>query len=245
MPRDEKINPSWIRKFRRALIAAGLRHGSCYPWHRVESAFHVLVAEFLLRRTTRKAVAGVFPTILRRFPDERQLARANSRQIWAVIRRTGLRHRAAELGRLGRVLTEQGGVRAQRNDLLSLPSVGPYIADAVLLYGFRQRWFPLDQNVQRVLMRTTFGRNPEKRLRPYDDAALAKVAQAITGRLDSADLTDVHQGILYIAWEFCRATPACRLCPISPLCRYSKAQAMAPAAPSYRHVGHPPPLTRP
>ncbi|ABG05168.1 HhH-GPD [Rubrobacter xylanophilus DSM 9941] len=212
-----------------SLAALGIERGYSYPWHRAEEPFRVLLAEYLLRRTTRKVVARVYERVLSRYPSAAALATARDEDLWAVAREAGLRRRTLQLIEIARQIVQQGGVQPSRERLLDLPFVGPYIADAVLLYSFNERVFPLDNNVQRVLYRVMQGTHPPKSMDPYRDKALEQIADVLTKNLDAVRLRHLHQGILVVAWEVCRAAPICRACTLRTLCLYST-QSDVPAS---------------
>jgi adenine-specific DNA glycosylase len=79
------------------LTALGIERGYSYPWHRAEEPFRVLLAEYLLRRTTRKVVARVYERILDRYPSAAALAEAREEDLWEVAREAGLRRRTLQL----------------------------------------------------------------------------------------------------------------------------------------------------
>ena len=66
---------------------------------------------------------------------------------------------------------------ATRPALLRLPFVGPYAADAVLLYAFEQALFPLDRGVQRTVRRAVLGNVESPPPDPYRDVELAAVTR--------------------------------------------------------------------
>jgi A/G-specific adenine glycosylase len=181
----------------------------------------VLLAEYLLKRTTRRVVARVYKKVLERYPNAAALASAREEDLWEVAREAGLRRRTLQLIEIAKQVVWRGGVEASRERLLDLPYVGPYIADAVLLYSFEERVFPLDNNVQRVLYRVMRGVHPPKKMDPYRDKTLRQIVGALTEDLDSLQLRHLHQGVLVVAWEVCRAVPICRACTLRTLCLYS------------------------
>ena len=204
------------------LERAGKVHGYAYPWHKTKDPFKLLVAEFFLRRTTRKVVARVFPRVLNRYPTASLLARAHEGELLRLTYETGLRRRSRQLIELARAVLKNGGLRPDRKLLQSLPSIGSYIADAVLLYGYGVKSFPLDRNVQRVLTRVVNGNEPKGKVDAYNDGELFTAVHLLTGKVNAATTRDIHQGALYVAWTYCRSRPRCAPCPLVRACRYVK-----------------------
>lgn len=209
-----------LRDLRESLLRVGSSHGNLYPWHQTQEPFHLLIAEFFLRRTTRTVVARVFPRMLQKYPTVESLAGADPEDVWNIAREAGLKQRTMRLPQVAKAVLEQGGIRPDRDAILSLPSVGPYIADAILLYAFNSPAFALDSSVQRVLCRAVTGADPKKNSDPYKDKVLLGTVTVLTVGLESADLRNLHQGLLYIAWGFCRPRPLCPKCPLQRTCKY-------------------------
>lgn len=209
-----------LRDLRESLLRVGSSHGNLHPWHQTQEPFHLLIAEFFLRRTTRTVVARVFPRMLQKYPTVESLAVADPEDVWNIAREAGLKQRTMRLPQVAKAVLEQGGIRPDRAAIMSFPSVGPYIADAILLYAFNSPAFALDSSVQRVLSRAVKGAEPKKNSDPYKDKALSETVTTLTTGLESADLRTLHQGVLYIAWGFCRPRPLCPKCPLQKICNY-------------------------
>lgn len=196
-----------------------------YPWHNSRDPFHVFVAEYLLRRTTRKVVARVFPRIIDRFPSPDLLGNAPADELLQLARELGLKQRTLQLIEASKRIAQHGGLERGTRFLMALPSVGPYIVDAVLLYGFGVRRFPLDANAQRVIHRVNVDTRGQATREPYQDQDLVSIVRILTRGLDAYELRQLHQGLLRVAWETCRATPRCPQCLLRDVCRYGKQSA--------------------
>lgn len=205
-----------------ALATLGARRGYSYPWHQTDDPFRVLLAEYLLRRTTRTVVARVYEKVVARYPNAAALAEAGEEELWEVSREVGLRRRTLQLIGIARRVKREGRVEPSRKSLLDMPYVGPYIADAVLLYAFGERVFPVDNNVQRVLYRVVRGEHPPRRVDPHKDCNVEQMVDALTRGQDPLVLRDAHQGLMIVAWEVCRSRPICRACVLNEVCLYAK-----------------------
>lgn len=203
----------------------GAAHFGLYPWHGSPDPYVVLLAEVLLQRTKRVVVARVLPPFLEVAPDAHALARSDPAELATVLRPTGLTSRVQRLALLGVALVELGGVPRERDALLALPGVGEYVADAVLLYAFGRRTFPLDRNVQRVLTRVFRGRQPDKAISPYADAPLAADVAALTRGVKLSTNRDIHQGVMAVAWSHCGPHPQHSGCPLREHCRFARSVA--------------------
>lgn len=129
-----------------------------YPWRINRTPYRVLIAEFLLKRTTRQAVAREYPRFIARFPDIHSIHRADEKDLEDALKSLGLyRQRAVQLKELAETIIERHGgeIPDEFSELTSLPGVGPYIAGAVLSFGFGKKAPVVDSNVARLLSRLT------------------------------------------------------------------------------------------
>jgi A/G-specific adenine glycosylase len=207
------------------LCDIGQERGPFLPWHTVDQPYNWLVAESLLRRTTRTAAQKAYSSLVREYPDWESLSTASQDEIAAHISWVGLgKQRARQLKAMAiKVVSDLGAdMLGDRQKLESLPGVGPYIAEAVLLYVYRQRHFPIDANIQRVLRRIAGLPTPigTRHSNPYRDPYVQRACQYIISRFTNNELISLHRGLLIVAWENCRPRPQCNNCPLSKLCGY-------------------------
>lgn len=226
------------------LISIGNENGFLYPWHRTHDPFKILIAEYLLRRTTRTAVSRVYPRLIDRYPTAEDLGEADPDTLWELCRPLGLRKRVLTLPLLAEAIADYGTVPEERAALLELPGVGEYIADAVLLYAHRVPTFPLDAGVQRVLRRLqgleVADNGPAN---PYRDRLLRSEVDSLTHGQRPDVLAAMHQGVLTIAWSWCRPAPTCFTCTAKDLCNSQlltlEQSSHKALAPSDRQPDHP------
>jgi len=185
-----------------------------YPWRADRTPYRVLVAELMLKRTTRRAVAREFPRFIERFPDIYSVYRAPVEEVEEAFRPLGLyRQRARQLKELARAVVERYGGRIpdRWEDLVSLPGVGAYLAGAVLSFGYGKRAPVLDSNVVRLLSRLTGFRG--KRQEDYLGLLWELVPE------EGHDL--FNYGLIDLGALVCYYRgPRCGLCPLRDLCAH-------------------------
>jgi A/G-specific adenine glycosylase len=210
------------------LAEHGRRLGPFMPWHRSEEPYHWFVAECLLRLTTRKAASQAFTRLTEAYPNWESLASAGEAEIAGRIASAGLaKQRSRQLRALARTVDEEmgGAIPFEREALLRLPGVGPYVADAILLYFRGEGAFPLDGNIQRVFRRVSGLPMPEgksRRTDPYRDSWLRGAADFALERHPQEGLVDLHRGVLDVGWTTCRYRPNPPSCPVREVCAYAR-----------------------
>jgi len=148
-------------EFVRRLLRWFRENGRNYPWRQSTDPYRVLMAEIMLQRTKADQVLPVYLSFIERFPTPRALAMAPPDEIRKVFASLGLMWRAERVMKLGAVLMSdhRGRVPDTREELLSLPGVGEYAADAVLCFAYGRNVAVVDANVCRVIGRV-FGLKP-------------------------------------------------------------------------------------
>lgn len=114
-----------------------------------------------------------------------------------------------------------------RDALLSLPGVGPYVADAVRVLAFDETGVFIDTNTVRVAGRYFgFSTHAESRRR-------RPVREAIARLIDQGHSRESNLALLDLAALLCRpGRPFCDQCPVVDHCRYARAaQRLAGSGP--------------
>jgi len=147
-----------IDEIRRRVISWEKEHWVPYPWRVNRTPYKVLIAELLLKRTTRQAVLREFPKFIQRFPDFNAVFNAPMVEVEEAFRHLGLyKQRAKQLKQLAEVIIKKysGKIPDKWEDLVALPGIGVYLAGAVLSFGYGKKAPVLDSNVIRLLSRLT------------------------------------------------------------------------------------------
>lgn len=127
------------------------------PWRRNRTPYRIFLAEFLLVRTRADVVCARFEEVYDRFPSPNELAEASVETIREALHPFGLAKRSAMLHKAAEYIVDhnKGLIPSQREELLRIPGIGPYTADAILAFAFRTSTVPADVNVLRFLSRLT------------------------------------------------------------------------------------------
>lgn len=207
-----------VARFQAALLAWFTENGRAFLWRRPSATdFQVVIAELLLQRTRAEAVASLYPGFLRAFPSWRAIDRAGLGELELLLRPFGLwRRRSVAIHALaGEMSRRHGRFPRDRSEIESLPGIGQYIANAVLLFCHGQPQPLLDVNMARVLERV-FGRRKLADIR-YDPY-LQGLASVV---IDCCSPKQMNWAILDLAAMVCRSEPRCTECPARGICRHA------------------------
>jgi len=229
-----------VEEFRKRIIEWYEAYGNKdLPWRRTRNGWAVLVAAFLLRKTTADQVVKVYEEFLHRFPDPHALLSASEEDVKRIIRPLGIEHqRSRHLIELARALVQRfgGKVPCDKKSLDGLPGVGDYIASEVLLKVCGKPEPLLDRNMIRVIERV-FGVKSAKK-RPHTDPMMWSFARMFVPK-DPELAEKFGYGVLDFARKVCTAEkPRCGTCPLRDLCTYfarsGEKQASTASAPQQR-----------
>jgi DNA (cytosine-5)-methyltransferase 1 len=198
--------------FRAQLEAWHGANARTYPWRSGRDPWHVLLAEMCLHRTRADQVKAIYEQLITiaETPTALLNRAEDAREVLASL---GLRWRVENMLRVAQALLDRfgGTVPNTLEDLLSLPGVGDYVANAVLCFGFDRSAILLDTNTERIVTRVTGHDSTSKRwqlrLGLYHLAGPA-----------GAD-RNFNYALLDLGALICRsAAPRCPDCPVSQHC---------------------------
>jgi A/G-specific adenine glycosylase len=176
----------------------------------------VLLAEMCLHRTRADQVASIYKALIEVAGSPAALL-ANAPRVRELLATLGLRWRIDNVMAVAEVLVERfgGEVPSSREQLLALPGVGDYVANAVLVFGFGRTATLMDTNTERIVARVS-GHTP--RAKPWQ---LRLELHERAGRV-GAD-SEFNYALLDLGALVCKfSKPLCGTCPIRQHCKSSE-----------------------
>jgi len=194
------------------------------PWRKNVSLqkrqYYTLVSEFMLQQTQVATVIPYFNRFIRDIPNFKSLAKVQNKKLLKLWEGLGYYSRAKNIKKTAKVITKRfkGKIPNDYEDLLSLPGIGNYTANAILAIAFNKPFIPLDGNIERVLKRYLY----LKKDKDIEKDNLIK-KKSIFGV--SSRSSDYAQALMELGALICKPyNPQCNQCPISNKCKSFKKQ---------------------
>jgi A/G-specific adenine glycosylase len=175
----------------------------------------------MLQQTSTTRVIAPWTKFMKQFPTPEACARAPLAHVLVAWSGLGYPRRAKSLHEAARAIRDEfnGQVPSDVEELLRLPGVGAYTANAVASFAYGRHVAVLDTNVGRVLARAL----ANEALRLSDAKALAQEL------LPSSGVAEFNQAMIDLGAQFCRATPRCDECPVATSCAWRRYGGADPA----------------
>lgn len=197
-------------EFRTSLLDWGRSNAREYPWREPgRSLYEVFVAEFFLTQTPADNVASVYPDFIGRFPSLKAIEESSEDELVDAIRPLGFQNMRASA--LKEIASRVERIPEDPEDLVKLPRVGRYIANATVCFALSQPLPVIDRNVKRIYSRIFGDDWPESESKQAEFASV--LVPEDKARLYNCSLLDFGAAI-------CQSTPDCSSCFFSGRCQY-------------------------
>jgi endonuclease-3 len=177
------------------------------------NAFELLVATILSAQSTDQRVNVVTPSLFKRYPHARALAKATPAELEPLIHSTGF-FRAKAKSLIGSatalVAAHRGEVPADMDALVKLPGVGRKTANVVLGHALGVPGFPVDRHVLRVSNRIGIAEG--------DDPVI--VEQQLCAAVKKNRWTRASDTLILHGRRICKPKPLCEQCAVRDDCNY-------------------------
>jgi A/G-specific adenine glycosylase len=215
---NKSIEPSKKELFVATLLEWHARNSRDFPWRRTSDQYKILISEILLQKTRAETVVAVFNRFVTKYPNAEKLSTASCSELKNEIEILGLHtQRATKLKKLAGILVEKynGTVPNNKIELLELPGIGIYAANAVLCFAFGYDVPLLDTNIGRIIERVfsvKVAGEERKKSKVWD--LIAEFVPEVKSREYNYSLIDF--GALVCTAK----NPRHNLCPLNEICDY-------------------------
>ena len=192
------------------------------PWRKNVSQskkhYYTLVSEFMLQQTQVVTVIPYFDRFINKIPNLKKLSTIQDNELIKLWEGLGYYSRARNLKKTAQIIISKhhGKIPNNYEDLISLPGIGNYTANAILAIAFNKSYIPLDGNIERVLKRYLYLKK-DKEIKK-DNLIQKKSIFGISSRP-----SDYAQALMELGSMICKPkNPECSACPILKSCKSYK-----------------------
>lgn len=190
------------------------------PWRNNRSLYTTLVSEIMLQQTTVSTVLNHFDRFIKEYPNVQALAFATEEELLISWKGLGYYRRARNLKKACETIVEKyhGEIPLDFNELIKIPGIGDYTANALLSIGANLKAIALDANLERVLARV-YG------IDEFKGPKLLKKIQAefmnghIASEIEYLGARNLNEALMDLGRVFCQARQTnCHFCPLNLNC---------------------------
>ena len=212
--KDVELRKSSIQK---DIIKWGAQHFRRFSWREKRTPYSVLVSEILLKRTTASAVKNMYEEFMSLYPNIRELAKADEKELEKLLLKIGYHKRRTKIliEIANNILNKYNGqIPKSKKELLEIPYVGHYTAGAILSLGYGIPSAMVDSNVERIIKRLF--------LKHLSTKKSFRIVQEIADMLAPKENNENYNfALLDFGALVCRyGIPKCRACPVNKFCDY-------------------------
>ncbi|KAL7717448.1 HhH-GPD family protein [Entamoeba marina] len=115
-------------------------NGRKLPWRETTDKYKIMVSEVMLQQTQVSRVLEKYKLWLEKFPTIQKLSKATLTEVLDVWSGLGYNSRCKRLRDLAIEVCDnhKGVIPSNIDDLLKLPGIGPYTANAVVIFSENQ-----------------------------------------------------------------------------------------------------------
>jgi len=188
-----------------------------FQWRHTNDPYSILIVEMLLRKTTAQQVNGVYEALISKYPDVKSLSEADEDELRDMIKCLGIEHKRAKLLKeVSTVILKNynGVIPSAQKELLELPGIGLYAANAILSFSHGQDVPMVDTNFVRVIKRVFDFKSSRARAR--DDKRVWEFAETLVPKGRGKEF---NLAVIDFAASVCQArAPKCEVCPLTSIC---------------------------
>jgi A/G-specific adenine glycosylase len=222
---EDSSNQKQTIFFQNTILDWFKENGRKYPWRIEKDPYKILIAEIMLQRTRVGQVLPVYKEFIKKFPDVQSVADSEEKDISFFISKLGLFWRSKLIKETAKNIIHEykGKVPADRKELLKIPGIGDYIADAMISFAFNGKRIVIDSNVIRLVTRF-FGIESTGEMRR--NKKFIDFCQNLSNTLDSKNIHNFNWALIDHSAAICKPTPVCKKCPLSENCDYFKERGL-------------------
>jgi A/G-specific adenine glycosylase len=128
------------------------------PWRKTKDPYRILVSEVMLQQTTSNRVIPKYTEFLIKFSDVAALFKAPVKDVLTVWQGLGYNRRALLLKKTAEAIVKdnKGKFPKTYDELVKLPGIGPYTANAIMAFAYNVPVVMIETNIRTVFIHLLF-----------------------------------------------------------------------------------------
>ncbi len=179
------------------------------PWRKDQDPYFVWISEIFLQQTQVSRVIPYFEKVVENFPSVHDFSKLSYEEFFPYYEWLWYYSRARNMLKTAQIISEEynGIFPNNYKELLNLPGIWPYTAQAILSFWHNQNVLAFDTNIEKIFARYYFGTRFYK-LSPSEKKQIQLDFETtwISGRKINAAMMDFASNIdindkINISWE--------------------------------------------
>ncbi|WP_213318460.1 A/G-specific adenine glycosylase [Chlamydiifrater volucris] len=186
------------------------------PWRKNISPYSVWISEVMLQQTRVETVVDYFNRWMKRYPSLQDVASSSEEDLIKMWEGLGYYSRVRSFKKGAEIVIKNfnGEIPSTYDELIKIPGIGPYTANAILAFAFKQRVAAVDGNVLRVFSRLFCLREP------IDNPSTHREIQRLANDfLPEKNPQEVSEALIELGACVCKKTAICTSCPLQSFCK--------------------------
>ena len=205
-----------VKLFHRTALEWYSRNARIFAWRGERDPYRILISEMMSQQTQIARVVIYYERWLKAFPTIAALAAASKRDVLREWSGLGYNSRALRLHACAKtaVALYHGKLPRTVEELLALPGIGRYTANAVVCSAYRKPVPVVEVNIRRIFSRVFFEVMSADEMQTEKDTWT--IAESVLAKDDAFRW---NQALMDIGALFCTArSPKCGACPLRKFC---------------------------
>ena len=176
--------------------------------------YKVLISEIMLQQTTVNTVINKYIKFLDLWPNLNQLSKTSESKLLKFWSGLGYYRRATNLLKCAKIIkiNYNSKIPNTYKELIQLPGIGEYTANAILGIAFNKSVMPVDANIERIIARIYSLRQPLAE----EKKNIINIAKKFISKNNSSNLI---QAFMDYGSAICLPrNPKCKICKIQKYC---------------------------
>ena len=141
-----------IQKFQSHIRQRWATNRRDLPWRKTTDPYAIWISETMLCQTQVSRVVVYYKNRLQLFPTLEDLAQATVSEVLLARSGLGYNSRGIRVHQAAKMIVEKDSFPTTYKELVVLPGVGDYVANAILAFAHNEDVAVIDTNIRRILI---------------------------------------------------------------------------------------------